>query len=490
MSTQRDLFIQTYMPQAERVAQQLNVPVQGVLNHWGLETGWGKSVIPGTNNLGNIKDFSGGGVGATDNMTKARDNYRQYASPDDFANDYARMIGTNKRYANALNTNSVYDFANGLQRGGYAEDPNFARKVAGMPLNNIPAATAELNALGGLPVSRQAYYPGNANFKAQNVNKIAPEVAAELEQIRQQKMAMLPYALAHSMSSNAGSQNFGQLLTSLAMPAMEGTNLKNGRITPSGQYITDQSDADQWKAYASLLAADQKGPQYDNGGNITRLNGTTSNFGYTPEGDKVVTNQGAPYIVKMSPQGPVYVPYEGQTIDDATFEKNVEAAKGNLTRATQMGNAEQNVKTNQGGFGTVAGAVSKLPSSVRSWVSDKYFTPEEQKARAAVFENATQEIHTLAGASQTPQEASRIERFMPSDFDSAETIQRKLASARSVAQERFGANAAGIQKAAAARSGQVSNTPPVGGGAPESADRKVLNGVSYVKRNGQWYEEK
>ena len=335
MSTQRDLFIQTYMPQAERVAAQLNVPVQGVLNHWGLETGWGKSIIPGTNNLGNIKDFSGSGTAATDNMTGSRDKYRQYASADDFATDYARMIGTNPRYAAALNTGTAYDFARGLQRGGYAEDPNFARKVAGMtPLtNNIVDDTAVMQAMGALPNSQRAYFsPGEANFKAQNVNKIAPEVAAELEQIRQQKMAMLPYALAHSMSSNVGSQNFGQLLTALTMPAMEGTQLKSGRITPSGQYITDQSDADQWKAYAQLMASDLKRPTVE-GGVITRLPGTTSNFGYTPEGEMVATNNGAPYIVRQTPKGPVYVPYEGQTIDDKTWEKSVEGAKGNLNRA-------------------------------------------------------------------------------------------------------------------------------------------------------------
>lgn len=372
-----------------------------------------------------------------------------------------------------------------------AETQKYVPAILGGNMANVVDATATMQAMGALPRSQAAYFsPGDANFKAQNVNKINPEVAAELAQIREQKMAMLPLALAHSMSSNQGSQNFGQLLTALAMPAMDGTAMKNGRITPDGQYITDQSDADQWKAYAAMMAADNKGPQLDANGNTTRLPGNTSNFGYSPEGEKIVTNQGAPYKVTMTPRGPVYTPYEGTTIDDATYEKNVEGAKGQLTRASELGKHETTAKTNPGGFGFTAAAVSKLPGALKSWVGDAYFTPEERKARAGIFEQATQQIHDLAGASQTPQEASRIERFMPSDWDSAETIQQKLASARAIAQGKFDDNASGIKRAAQARvSTQVSNAPNVGNQSTQGQERKQDNGVWYVKRNGQWFAE-
>ncbi len=40
------------------------------------------------------------------------------------------MIRDNPRYASALNTGSdVQAFANALQRGGYATDPDYARKL-------------------------------------------------------------------------------------------------------------------------------------------------------------------------------------------------------------------------------------------------------------------------------------------------------------------------------------------------------------------------
>ena len=44
--------------------------------------------------------------------------------------DYVRLIRDNLRYTAALNTGSdVHAFANALQRGGYATDPDYARKL-------------------------------------------------------------------------------------------------------------------------------------------------------------------------------------------------------------------------------------------------------------------------------------------------------------------------------------------------------------------------
>lgn len=121
-------FRTTYGPAAERAAKALNVDPRILLGQWGLETGWGKSVVPGTNNLGNIKDFSGSGVGATDNMTGSRDKYRQYDSPDAFADDFASLI--QRKYPGAVGAKTPEDFAKALKSGGYAEDPGYVAKVA------------------------------------------------------------------------------------------------------------------------------------------------------------------------------------------------------------------------------------------------------------------------------------------------------------------------------------------------------------------------
>lgn len=120
-------FAQVYGPAAERASKVLGVDSKTILGQWGLETGWGKSIVPGTNNLGNIKDFSGSGVGATDNMTGSKDKYRAYASPDAFADDYASLI--QRKYPNAVGAKDPLAFATALKSGGYAEDPNYVNKV-------------------------------------------------------------------------------------------------------------------------------------------------------------------------------------------------------------------------------------------------------------------------------------------------------------------------------------------------------------------------
>lgn len=118
-------FIQQYAPVAASVSQQIGVAPDVLLGQWGLETGWGKSVVPGTNNLGNIK---GPGVAATDNQTGSNDQYRAYASPQAFGSDFANLISSN--YKGALGTGSdASAYGKALKAGGYAEDGNYANKL-------------------------------------------------------------------------------------------------------------------------------------------------------------------------------------------------------------------------------------------------------------------------------------------------------------------------------------------------------------------------
>jgi hypothetical protein len=121
-------FAKQYSGLAQAVGQKLGVDPSLVLGQLGLETGWGKSVIPGTNNLGNIKDFSGGGTAARDNMTGSNDRYRQYATPDAFAADYADLL--RRKYPGVVGAGADANrFIGGLR--GYAEDPAYGQKLAG-----------------------------------------------------------------------------------------------------------------------------------------------------------------------------------------------------------------------------------------------------------------------------------------------------------------------------------------------------------------------
>jgi hypothetical protein len=130
-----DSFKKEYYPAAERAGKQLGVSPDVVLGQWGEETSWGKKIIPGTNNLGNIKGPNG--VSAKDNQTGSTDSYKKYKSTDEFADDYARLIKT--RYPGAMGAgDDPQAFTKGLK--GYAEDQHYPSKVqaASQAVANVP----------------------------------------------------------------------------------------------------------------------------------------------------------------------------------------------------------------------------------------------------------------------------------------------------------------------------------------------------------------
>lgn len=161
----RKAFADKFGKAAALAAVKLGVDSNVILGQWAQETGWGKHIIPNTNNLGNIKSFSGKGVSAVDNMMGTTDRYVSYSSPEEFASAYADLVA--RRFPGAVGAGSdAARFARGLQAGGYAEDPDYvsktvrvyrsltaahpARDVAlpGGSFGNMPMPTASPVALG------------------------------------------------------------------------------------------------------------------------------------------------------------------------------------------------------------------------------------------------------------------------------------------------------------------------------------------------------
>jgi hypothetical protein len=121
-------FAAQYAPLATKVGDQLGVSPDLLLSQWGMETGWGKSVIPGTNNLGNIMDFSGGGVSAVDNYNGRTDKYRAFETPDAFGEHFVDLI--RRRYPSVVGSGSdAVKFATALKQGGYAEHPEYVNSI-------------------------------------------------------------------------------------------------------------------------------------------------------------------------------------------------------------------------------------------------------------------------------------------------------------------------------------------------------------------------
>lgn len=123
-------FATYYGPLADQVAAKTGIDSNTILGHWGLETGWGKSVIPGTNNLGNMKMPQGqkGGVAATDNQLGTTDQYQQFPNQQGFGDAYASLLANH--YKAALGTGTdAHATAEALKAGGYAQDPNYVSKL-------------------------------------------------------------------------------------------------------------------------------------------------------------------------------------------------------------------------------------------------------------------------------------------------------------------------------------------------------------------------
>jgi len=137
-------FVQQMMPQATKAAGQLGVAPEVLVAHAALESGWGRRAIhnpDGTDshNLFGIKAGADWQGARTQVMTteyvngvaqKKADSFRSYGSYQEAFADYANVLSSSPRYHNVLNQGrNIQGFAQGLQSGGYATDPRYARKL-------------------------------------------------------------------------------------------------------------------------------------------------------------------------------------------------------------------------------------------------------------------------------------------------------------------------------------------------------------------------
>ena len=137
---------------AAAAEQVTGVPAKFMLGQAALETGWGKRMIrnadgTNSNNLFGIKAGPGWkGKVATAVTTeyvngvaqRRVEKFRAYDTPADSFKDYARMLANNPRYEKVINSaGSPEAFAHGLQRAGYATDPNYGHKLSKIIKNSL-----------------------------------------------------------------------------------------------------------------------------------------------------------------------------------------------------------------------------------------------------------------------------------------------------------------------------------------------------------------
>jgi len=130
---------------AEAASRATGIPAHLMLGQAALESGWGKREIKGadgtpSNNLFGIKatgNWDGKVVEATTTeyingvKQKRVEKFRAYDSYADSFKDFANLMRNNPRYENVMsNMQNVNDYAQAMQKAGYATDPNYATKLA------------------------------------------------------------------------------------------------------------------------------------------------------------------------------------------------------------------------------------------------------------------------------------------------------------------------------------------------------------------------
>lgn len=146
-------FLLKHDDAAKAVADETGIPASFMLAQAAHETGWGGGRIKmkdgsDSHNLFGIK-AGPGWTGKVAEVTtteyvdgvarKVTAKFRAYDSPEESFRDYARLLTSNRRYAQAVDAaqsttglakGSGQQFAQALQKAGYATDPEYANKLS------------------------------------------------------------------------------------------------------------------------------------------------------------------------------------------------------------------------------------------------------------------------------------------------------------------------------------------------------------------------
>jgi peptidoglycan hydrolase FlgJ len=137
-------FVALHSEAAKKAEGASGIPASFMVAQAAHETGWGKKAIrmaDGSNsfNLFGIKANADWKGARTDIVTsefvngqakKVTQSFRAYSSYEESFADYARLMKTSPRYREVLaHAGNAQQFAQGLQRAGYATDPAYADKL-------------------------------------------------------------------------------------------------------------------------------------------------------------------------------------------------------------------------------------------------------------------------------------------------------------------------------------------------------------------------
>jgi flagellar protein FlgJ len=161
VSTSQAAFVRRHEQSARAAEAQSGIPAAFMVAQAAHESGWGRHEIRNadgstSHNLFGIK-AGASWQGAVTSVTttevidgrarKVVARFRAYDSYEDSFLDYAKLMTNSPRYAPVLAAgDSASAFAQGLQRAGYATDPDYADKLTRMINTTLRLQRASLRA--------------------------------------------------------------------------------------------------------------------------------------------------------------------------------------------------------------------------------------------------------------------------------------------------------------------------------------------------------
>ncbi|WP_176042058.1 flagellar assembly peptidoglycan hydrolase FlgJ [Burkholderia stabilis] len=139
-----DAFVDRLAGPAQAASASTGIPARFIVGQAALESGWGKREIRATDGSTSYNVF---GIKASKSWTgrtvsaltteyvngaprRVVAKFRAYDSYEHAMTDYANLLKNNPRYSGVLSASrSVEGFAHGMQKAGYATDPNYAKKL-------------------------------------------------------------------------------------------------------------------------------------------------------------------------------------------------------------------------------------------------------------------------------------------------------------------------------------------------------------------------
>lgn len=173
LGTLHNPFFLEYAASAQTEERRSGIPASITLAQMAEESGWGKNKI--CNNMFGIKadlrwkgptckSKTGEHVGGGDISIVAR--FRAYDSVADSIKDHTNFLLINPRYQLTLSKDNPYEFANELQRAGYASNPSYAYNLKRLIRNdNLTSLDMNrgFNQMTGQPYQDVPFFGGGSS---------------------------------------------------------------------------------------------------------------------------------------------------------------------------------------------------------------------------------------------------------------------------------------------------------------------------------------